>query len=95
NILTLCLALPSARDYPLLKLLADCQTPKQPIRTTTPTAPKKTGPRCSLQSDFDRVNPEHQTQSQPLTITLGDWSLELFPRTQNSTVVLIVHQLSI
>ncbi|ACC99416.1 E4, partial [Macaca fascicularis papillomavirus 9] len=85
---TLCLALPSATHYPLLRLLTDC-TPAQPTPTPAPRAPKKTTePHHHLPSDADQTL--LQIQCGPWTVTASHYSLDLRTVAQGTQLTLTV-----
>ncbi|ABX56105.1 E4, partial [Macaca fascicularis papillomavirus 5] len=87
---TLCLALPSATQYPLLRLLADCTaTAPQPSPTPAPRAPKKTAEHHSHPpSDADQIL--LQIQCGPWTVTAGHYSLALRTTAQGTQFTLTV-----
>ncbi|ABX56087.1 E4, partial [Macaca fascicularis papillomavirus 4] len=90
NIPTLCLALPSAKQYPLLKLLADCNTQPPPIPTPAPRAPKKTpGRPCRRLLSECEEETQVAIQCGPWTVTAGQYSLELHTTTLQGTQVTV------
>ncbi|AEA35051.1 early protein E4, partial [Papio hamadryas papillomavirus 1] len=92
HIPTLCLALPSARDYPLLKLLTDCSRPPSPPPPTP--APRKTRGQAPPRrpNEGDEETPEG-TPCGPWTLTAEHCSLNLRVTTPQGTQVTVTVRL--
>ncbi|ACC99407.1 E4, partial [Macaca fascicularis papillomavirus 10] len=88
---TLCLALPSANQYPLLKLLTDCNAAPHPTPTPAPAPRKTCGRKHRPQSDNDEQT-RHPTPCGPWTVTADSCWLELRTTTpQGTQIILTVH----
>nr|P24832.1 RecName: Full=Probable protein E4 [Macaca mulata papillomavirus 1] len=89
-ILTLCLALPTATNYPLLKLLADCNTSTHHPPPPTP-APRKT---CGHRLQSECVGQTQvEIQCGPWTVKAGQSFVDLHTTTLQGVPVTVTIRL--
>ncbi|ABX56073.1 E4, partial [Macaca fascicularis papillomavirus 3] len=89
HIPNLCLALPSAREYPLLKLLTDCSRPQSPPTPTPPPRKTRGSAHNRQPNEADAQTPE-ATRCGPWTLTAEHCCLELHVKTPQGTVTVTV-----